>query len=204
MLIGVDFDNTIVCCDQLFHQAALEKKLIPSNVSITKGKVRDYLRECGKEDAWTELQGYVYGVLIKKAPPFPGVFECLKHLKQRGIEVTIISHKTRYPFLGEAHDLHQAALDWLKHHDFFNPKGAGLSHSNVYLEITKQDKLKRISQIGCSHFIDDLPEFLMEPTFPADVERILFDPNQHHFENNHYRRANSWKEIEQWLIGVKV
>ncbi|NBX30725.1 hypothetical protein EBR04_09860 [bacterium] len=30
--------------------------------------------------------------------------------------------------------------------------------------------------MGCTHFIDDLPELLSHPLFPANVRRILFDP----------------------------
>jgi hypothetical protein len=204
MLIGVDFDNTIVCCDQLFHRAAVEKGLIPADVPVTKGKVRDFLRERGGEDAWTELQGYVYGALIHDAPTFPGVLGFFARCRQRGVALCIISHKTRYPFLGEAFDLHKAAHDWLESHSFYDPNHTGLSPSQVFFELTKQGKLDRIARAGCSHFIDDLPEFLMEPGFPRTIKRILFDPNDHHPNGDHFYRATSWMEIEQCLIGVRA
>ena len=73
--IGIDFDNTIACYDQLFHRMALEKGLIPADLPEGKSQVRDYLRHGGKEDAWTELQGHVYGARMGEAPPFPGVIE---------------------------------------------------------------------------------------------------------------------------------
>src|SRR5262249_22819241 len=60
MLIGVDFDNTIVCYDELFHRVAVEQGLIPSTVPATKGEVRRDLEGRGLGDVWTELQGYVY------------------------------------------------------------------------------------------------------------------------------------------------
>ncbi len=72
MLVGVDFDNTIVCYDRLFHKAALEKGLIPPELPASKGQVRDYMRANGAEDAWTELQGYVYGPRMLDAAPFAG------------------------------------------------------------------------------------------------------------------------------------
>ena len=37
MLIGVDFDNTIVCYDKLFHQLALERSLIPPLIAGQQG-----------------------------------------------------------------------------------------------------------------------------------------------------------------------
>ena len=61
MKIGVDFDNTIVSYDKVFHKVALEQSLIKSNLNISKIAVRDYLREQGQNNIWTELQGYVYG-----------------------------------------------------------------------------------------------------------------------------------------------
>ena len=41
MLIGIDFDNTIVCYDRVFHKAALEKGLIPADLPPSKGRVRE-------------------------------------------------------------------------------------------------------------------------------------------------------------------
>jgi hypothetical protein len=38
-------------------------------------------------------------------------------------------------------------------------------------------KLARVAAVGCTHFIDDLPELLTHPLFPAQVRRILFDPH---------------------------
>jgi hypothetical protein len=201
VLVGVDFDNTIVCCDQLFHRAAVEQGLIPAEVGTSKGEIRDHLRACGREDAWTELQGYVYGVLIREAPAFPGVVDFFCQCRGRGIGVCIISHKTRSPFLGRAYDLHQAAHDWLERQGFYDPARIGLSPGQVFFEPTKHGKLERIGRARCSHFVDDLPEFLAEPGFPAGVERILFDSNNQHPDDGPFRRVASWAEVERRLIG---
>ncbi len=201
MLIGVDFDNTIVRCDELFYRAARDQGLIASDVPISKEKVRDSLRACGREDSWTELQGYVYGVLVRQASPFPGVREFFTGCRHRGIRLAIISHKTRHPFLGPHYDLHAAAQEFLHRNGFYDPAGIGLSASDVFFELSKTDKLTRIAREGCTHFIDDLPEFLAEPAFPAAAEKILFDPNRHHADGRQYRRATSWEEIFQWVVG---
>jgi len=42
--IGIDFDNTIVSYDTLFHRVALERGLIPISVPANKISVREYLR----------------------------------------------------------------------------------------------------------------------------------------------------------------
>ena len=54
MRIGIDFDNTIVSYDALFHKVAREAGLVPESVAATKVAVRDYLREIGREDDWTK------------------------------------------------------------------------------------------------------------------------------------------------------
>lgn len=201
MRIGIDFDNTIACYDLVFHRVALERGLIPAEVSVAKDEVRDYLRGCDKEDAWTKLQGYVYGVCIQNVSPFPGVLEFLARCKQQGSAIYIISHKTRYPLLGPRYDLHQAAYEWLANHNFCDPARTGLTPRQLYFELTKQGKLERVAQVGCTHFIDDLPEFLAEPDFPTNVERILFDPNNQHTTGQSFQRAISWQEIETITFG---
>jgi hypothetical protein len=199
MILGVDFDNTIVCYDQVFHRAAIEQDLIPPEIPEHKEAVRDYLRGCGQEETWTALQGYVYGARMLDAEPFPGVKECLAHCIQEGITVSIISHRTRYPYLGYPYDLHQAAHEWLDAHGFFDPALIGLLPERVFFELTKQAKLSRISLVGCTHFIDDLPEFLGEPNFPSGIERILFYPNGKETKDVRFRNCASWKEIEDTL-----
>ena len=196
MLIGIDFDNTIVCYDALFHRVAVEQGLIPPELPATKGQVRDYLRQCGKEDAWTTMQGYVYGDRMPDAYPFPGVIDFFLQCKQRNIQTCIISHKTRHPFRGTQYDLHQAAQNWLEQHGFYDPKCLGLTSAQVYFELTKQEKLQRIATLGCTHFIDDLPEFLGETDFPANVKRILFDPNGNYPTEHRFVRVSSWTEVE--------
>jgi len=200
MIIGVDFDNTIVCYDLVFHQVAVEQGLIPSHLSAHKGAVRDYLRQLDKEDAWTEMQGYVYGMRMLDASPFPGVLEFFSRCQQQGIRVYIISHKTRYPYLGPRYDLHLAAQQWLEKYGFYDHRHLNLSREQVYFEETKQGKIARITGLDCSHFIDDLPEFLAEPDFPAGVERILFDPNHKYLAGHNFKRRSSWAEIEELFI----
>lgn len=197
----MDFDNTIVCYDEMFHRAASELSLIPAAVHSSKEKVRDYLRAAGREDAWTELQGYVYGVLVPEAPLYPGVVDFFRACRARQIPVAIVSHKTRHPFIGPPYDLPEAAHACLHRNGFFEGD-IGLTAEDVFFEPTKAGKIARITALGCTHFIDDLPEFLTEDGFPAGADRILFDPNGHHTTTAEYRRTGSWLEIRRWLVGA--
>jgi len=195
MIIGVDFDNTIVNYNSLFYKIALEKDLIPSDLKPTKGHVRDFLRNAGKENIWTEMQGYAYGSRILEAEPFHGIKEFFRYCLQQRIKAYIISHKTRNPYLGPKIDLHKYAYLWLEKQGFFND--IGLTKDDVFFELTKDDKIKRIIEMQCTHFIDDLPEFLSEKRFPSNVIPILFNPNNQ--AGDSFKHATSWTQVKNML-----
>jgi len=197
MKLGIDFDNTIVCYDKLFYQVALEQELIGSEHPRSKAAVRDTLREQDKEDAWTRMQGYVYGKRMPDAAPYPGVLHFIKQALARNLPVFIISHKTRHPFIGPRYDLHESARQWLNTNGLTDPSAINLPPQQVFFELTKEEKIERIRTTGCTHFIDDLPEFLKIPEFPENVERLLFDPNCVHQHNRDFCRMESWLDIAQ-------
>jgi hypothetical protein len=193
MRIGIDFDNTIVSYDALFHKVAIEHKLIPPGIKGSKLAVRDHLRRSGREDAWTQLQGYVYGARMEEAAAYPGSMEFLKWSVRQGVSVSIISHKTRYPFLGPRYDLHRAARLWVEHH--LKDGGRSLvKPEDVYFELSQEEKLDRIRTTACDYYIDDLPEVLLAPGFPEGTRRILFDPEAHHGDAP-LKAVRSWQDI---------
>ncbi|MDP7034952.1 MAG: haloacid dehalogenase-like hydrolase [Planctomycetota bacterium] len=198
MRIGLDFDNTLVRYDDLFHRTAMESGLIPPDVPSEKTAIRDWLREVGQEEEWILLQGEIYGSRIAEAPPFEGILDFVRACSETNCCAFIVSHKTRHPNLGPPVNLHRAARDWLASHGFFQ---AGIDPSNVHFETTRADKIERINSLSLAHFIDDLPEFLLEPTFPSDTQRILFDPGGRHPEHVAYCRAESWKDIQSTVFG---
>lgn len=137
-----------------------------------KEAVRDRLRAGGQEKTWVELQGYVYGVLLPEAPPFPGVKEFVALCGKEEIPIHVVSHKTRHAARGSAHDLHRSAWQWLEQNGFFDADG--LPRENVFFEPERRQKLCRIRDLRCTHFIDDLEEIFTEPEFPKGVKRWLF------------------------------
>src|SRR5262249_17792934 len=140
MRLGFDFDNTLISYDKLFRQVALDKELIPAETPPEKNAVRDYLRQQDREDEWTKLQGEVYGGRILEAEPYAGMRDALQRLAARGIPMHIVSHKTRWPYLGERWDLHAAARSWLDSQGFFSAAGMGWSPEQVFFELTKEAK----------------------------------------------------------------
>ena len=200
-MIGVDFDNTIVCYDDVFGRVAIERGLVPAAAASSKMAVRDHLRAIGQEDRWTELQGIIYGPRMVDAPMFPGVAEFFARCHESAVPVAIVSHRSRFPYLGERHDLHAAARDWLAQHGFHDPARIGLPADRVSFEETKEAKLARIAAVGCTTFIDDLPEILADPRFPAGVRRILFDPHGLHDAMPGIEAAASWADLGRLVDG---
>ncbi len=179
MVIGIDFDNTIVSYDLLFKQLALEKALVPSDFPANKALIRDHLRSTGREPLWTAMQGEAYGPRMGEAVAFPGVKNAIARLIQSGVEVRIVSHKTKSPISGPQFDLHRAAQAWLDKENFWTPD-VGMRQEHAFFEPTKELKLARIALEGCEAFVDDLPEILVSPLFPVAVRRYLFDPEGMH------------------------
>lgn len=197
-VIGVDFDNTIVCYDALFHKVSLERGWIPPHLPANKSEVRNHLRRQGREEDWTELQGFVYGARMSEAEAFPGVKNFLATCRTAGHRLYIISHKTKQPFRGASYDLHRSALDWLESQGFFSPGDVGLGRDQVFLELTKQAKLERIARQACDFFIDDLPEFLAEPAFPRATRPLLFDP-ANIYEAEPFPRLQRWSDANRLI-----
>ena len=196
-LLGLDFDNTLVRYDRLFHQLALEKGLIEEPFPADKVIIRDYLRSQDKDHLFTLLQGEVYGLRLLEAAPADGMLTALGKLKQLGMSMVLVSHKTRRPYKGPAFDLHQAAWNWLEKYGFFEIDGFAWSRDQVFFEESKSTKIARIKALGCTHYVDDLPEIL--GMLPNTINSILYDPSGCH---DHYqgRRFGDWEAFVDLIL----
>lgn len=188
MIIGIDFDNTIVNYDGVFAEAAVEKNMLWVNSLITKANVKQFVLSEGSEADWTELQGYVYGSKMEDAVIYQGVKDFIGICAEIGWDSIIISHKTKHPVIGPKYDLHGAAQQWID--------SAGLKISDVFFETTREDKYARIASSRCDIFVDDLPDFLLGTGFPKNIDKILFDPDDLHEDSAEYMRFNSWEMIK--------
>ena len=203
MRIGVDFDNTVVCYDGVFHAAAIERGLIPADLASSKNSVRDYLNGLGRQDEFTALQGYVYGSRMDLASVYPGFQAFVAAARAAGHDLFIVSHKTKFPILGPRHDMHLAARDFLSRRDLVGPGPDRVAAENVFFELTKEAKVARAADIGCQVFIDDLPEILSLKGFPEGMRGILFDPQDRHADLAIERYA-TWDAVRAALIGARA
>lgn len=195
--LGLDFDNTLIGYDRLFFERAHAEGLVPEALSPTKVAVRDHLRSVGREDDWTVLQGEVYGPLIDGAIPFPGSLEAVQRMTARGVRVCIVSHKTRVPYRGEPHDLRGAALGWLEKNGFLDSGRLEGGAAGVHFASTLDEKVELIAELGCTHFVDDLPEVLRR--LPASLGAIRFDPMEGAEAGGPWPLLRSWDDLDDFL-----
>ena len=106
--------------------------------------------------------------------------------------MVIVSHKTKTPFNGPPYDLRKAALDWLDKYGFFSQEVIGWNSNQVFFENTKSLKAERICSLGCTHYVDDLPEILS--ILPDTIARILYDPNRVH-NVRQYKSFSEWSSL---------
>lgn len=203
MLVGLDFDNTIVLYDELFRRLAVERYGMPDAVPPSKVAVRAWFWSQPEGNTpWTELQGVVYGTRIQDAELAPGVEEFLTACVARGVHLAIVSHKTQYPALGPRVDLRAAARDFLAAKGLLDSQRTGLTLEQVSFCPTRDAKVAEIARRGCDAFVDDLPEVFSHPAFPAATRKVLYDrtgaaatpPPQG------IKACGSWKAIRRLLL----
>ena len=97
MIIGLDFDNTIVGYDDLILRAAVSRGLVPAGQRANKKEVRDRIRELPDgEIEWQKVQALVYGPMMPEARMFEGVEPFVRGRYKAG-SVFAVSHKTEVP-----------------------------------------------------------------------------------------------------------
>jgi len=199
MRIGLDFDNTIIRYDDVFRCAAKDRGLLGPDFVGTKRQIRDVIR-ClpDGEVKWQALQGYVYGSGIGSATLFAGLPEFLRRAQAFGDTVLIVSHKTEHGHFDlDKVDLRAAALRWMEGQGLFSGGGFCLGREHVHFASSRTEKLKRIAELDCDVFVDDLEEVLTDPDFPPSARRILFSETATSAVGLPYSICRDWRSISE-------
>lgn len=201
MRVGIDFDNTLVCYDDVFLKTALANKLLPADFAGNKQDVRDTIRRASGDWAWTELQAEVYGRRMAEARMIEGAAGFVAACRNSGVPVHIVSHKTQFAAAdpGGA-DLRAVALDWMEANGFFRKEGLDLSRSDVFFESTREEKCRRIAALACTHFIDDLEEVFNEPCFPKGVQSFLLYRGEGEKPQGPFTVMPAWSAITEAIF----
>jgi hypothetical protein len=197
--IGLDFDNTIVKYDEVFHKYGVNIFGMPKRIPQTKTSVKEYFWDYKNEggwEHWVELQGIVYGEKMLEAKPTPRLEKFLEHCQRNAIRVSISSHKTEFPKRGPQVNLWDSAWQWLEENLFSIRRNFKISKGDIFFEPERSLKILRIKNLGCTVFVDDLIEVFNDSTFPSHVKKILYDP---HNQKSHVKTdvisCKSWEEI---------
>lgn len=202
MIIGIDFDNTIVSYDDIFYEEALSRGLIRPGAEKSKMIIRDSIRKLPKgEIEWQKLQAVAYGQRMKEAGIIPGVRDFLKTCAKNNVLFYIISHKTEFAHYDETKtNLRSEAIAWLKNKGFFKSNEFNFSLNNLYFASTRSEKIEYIRQLKCTHFIDDLEETFLDPSFPAKANKILFNKLCKNAALRNIKVFSNWKHITNYLF----
>ena len=73
--------------------------------------------------------------------------------------------------------MHDAAREFLAARGLMGHAPTQIEPSRVFFELTREAKIARAAALRCDVFVDDLPEILAMPGFPAGMRRVLFDPD---------------------------
>lgn len=200
MRIGLDFDNTIACYDDVFLSVGREQSLLSPDFSGCKTDIKTHLLQKSPDGyLWEKLQGLVYGQHIGKAMIFPGVVDFLSRCNQvPSVFPVIISHKTVFAHHDpDQTNLREAALGWMDKQGILNHPKRLIDPANIIFEETREAKVQRIARFACDIFIDDLMAVLLHPAIPQRCRKILFRGDaQSRLEQYHH-----WSEISDAIFG---
>lgn len=201
--IGVDFDNTIACYDQVFFSLARTLHVLDESVEPSKARVKERVLSRPDGDLiWQKMQGQAYGRYMYLASVFPGFIEFLYLSRIKGHSVFVVSHKSEYGHFDEDRvPLRDSAMNWMRVHGLVGTTALSLNEDEVFFEQTRELKVNRIRELGCTHFIDDLQDVFVEPSFPAGTGKVLFDPQRMATSDHAGHMASSWREITRSLLG---
>ena len=114
-----------------------------------------------------------------------------------------MSHKTRYAAADRAQacDLRVAALGWLLGKGLAGPPDAPVSLANIYFASARAEKCRKISELRCDLFVDDLTEVFLESEFPAHVRGVLFQADLVPGLPANLVLARNWQEVAGAVAG---
>ncbi|MDA0367230.1 MAG: hypothetical protein O3C65_01295 [Proteobacteria bacterium] len=201
LLLGIDFDNTIVSYDALFARLAIEAGYIDDVPSGGKTAIRDVVRAAHGDKAWQLLQADAYGARVSEALLSQGFSAFVSSARRLGVPLVVVSHKSVFSHVAAGGpNLRYAALAWMRANRFFEPGGLGFGVDDIYFEGTRCEKVARIRELGCTHFVDDLPEVFAEKSFPNGAMRILYAPTGDRADGSADAVVSDWFDLRDLLF----
>src|SRR5262249_15585235 len=158
---------------------------------------RDRIRQLPNgEIEWQKCQALLYGSRIGEARLIYGVPKFFQLCSRHQVKGYVVSHKNEFfRYHNTATNLRPAGRNLDGGKRIFAPDGLGLSPDAVFFAGTRREKIDRIAELGCTHFIDDLEETFIEESFPQTTTRILYEPGRDSSPPPGVQLAKTWQEI---------
>lgn len=188
--IGVDIDNTIIDYTGLFEKRVLERFQISFSEGITKNTIKSTVVGKFGELAWTQLQGIVYAEALSEQVFFPGAVTVIERWLALGIELRLLSHKTRFPLVGPKVDLRQATYRLLS--DTFRRSVDSKQLTIEFFE-TQSQKIEAINNYAPNLFIDDLVA-VIDKVLPP-IRAIHFKCDCNFLTTGTHEIADDWSSL---------
>ena len=193
MIIGIDFDNTIIDYRPVFTKL-LDVFGIKDNENDPKTCLKNYLISNYGENSWTKLQGLIYGPLSFEAKLFPGFVDFLHTFNK--YKIVIVSHRS-YKSTG-FRDINLLNYGHQIYSNLITPLNFKI---DIHFEETEETKINRINSIGCDIFIDDLERVLLS------LSQINKNIHLFHFSDENVNQNNGLYEQfsrGNWVIIRKI
>ena len=139
MIVGIDFDNTIIDYDNLFIKAAINHGWLDDRLLTKKEVKQGLVDKYGEDSKWQILQAEVYGKCITDADLFTDCREFIKFLVSSGSTVYIVSHKTEFSNFDGKTRLIKPAIKWLVEKKLIGSQGL-LPVQQVSFHPTREEK----------------------------------------------------------------
>jgi hypothetical protein len=195
--IGLDFDNTIVNYDRVFHFLA-KKKYKLSSLHNTKKEIRKKIINLKGERSWMAMQGQAYGKHMYKAEMSLGFKNFLHRAIINDSKIFIISHKTEFGHFDKSKtNLRKKSYEWIAKNINKNEK-IKINKKNIFFLSSISSKINKIKELKLNYFIDDLELILNDKDFPKSTTKILYNTPT---KNNSFVNYINWREISHYIFG---
>ena len=194
--LGIDLDNTIIdYSTSIINLAKIEYGInLKANTDLKKDFKRLIISKFN-ENEWTRAQGLLYSEYMNLANLYDGFLPNLAELKTTFDNVYIVSHKTKFPYIGSEIDIREKAMNWIMENIVSDVGMPIFRENHVYFESTINEKIQRISERECKIFIDDLPDILVK--LPFNLEGILFGTRTNEVSHINF---DNWHDLVRYLL----
>ena len=198
--IGLDLDNTIINYNCAFSTKAIEYGWVKSKLS--KNQIKEtLLNEDGNDLRWQKLQSIVYSDDIGLSNIFDGVITFLEYAKKEKHNVYIISHKTKFSNFDPSKEFWNSAIKYLHDTKILDKTTNSLiKKTNIFFCPTLNEKIKKIDELQCDLFLDDLEQVVSHTDMPTSTIAIHFTPDL----DSKKLRTSNWNDFLSIVINISM